>query len=927
MAQGDSKCIFLKTTRVLVPMSSASDTVERAAQQLTEWLVRTLNDAVSPQSQHVIRRELLRARTRMQDLGGNPDKMSLITVRVPNGTLVRGPVVIFDRKQAYQDEFRNMRDECPAVAEAFSDLKAWFQRRVNPSDALYAVAARFLTAPHLTPQQVKTFTKKLYTYSYGKFYLHPNTKLLAELACRRNAVLMRELANHYGSRCVAVYTDSLMLRGLKDPDKELAQINARGKATFQQEFRGNLALIGTTNLHLLVSSGDDDDFSYVVRPHGAFRRELVPHFGEERVRELLCAIVRAGRAQDRERLAKCWHTLTRKTKLTLQSRAGKQREAEPSVLRLLKYFSGNSAGGAPVSSEPRLFYSTMAAAERAQQAASEPLLLVALALRRKRGGGEYRKFRLVSPSEQHTLVGYPYHHVFAGFADKALGVRAFLDWDEPTPLPPAALEEKANALRRFWRQKKNLTVTVETLRSHTHRQGEKAHAEHVVFVVTDTVTGKECVLRNVVDVPEALALRPAFNSSSSVSSPSTACRFDCHPYNHHQSFRMMGGTLPTESEHQKGDPVGAHVPLDQDINWSPDRDEYAKYSVVTLTHDAITYCSTPPPSPQRRLCEDARALLPSQQTVVKGVNLTLEQWCGDNYKLSGRGGRWYANHAHGKYRLFLITVLATKRVGFERHADPAQRLLNFDQWMRKVMKPALQGDPKVPKVLHAKGDHRKNNHSYFLLRLPEFPNGALELVARTHAESAQTYGAGSPQAVKKRRGSSYGETLTFTPAAVKRLLLPFNLFGKYQAQVRQEHTVVVEDLPMFGGDTFDPKSPAQVWCALLHRYSFLQTYRQSDEDIVAGLRDHQSACLCVSFLARHAKRDVALRAVCAEIQVYETMCRRKPSDATCAGTLAMLREQLDFVRGGAVSELQGDPRVWAAVLRFAAAFTYKDDVM
>lgn len=906
---------------------------------LSSFLVCRLAAALTPAVAADIRKSVAACRAEMAKEGFT--KSVVARLCVAPGSVVQGPVSVLDRTGAYLAECAAM-SEFPELRRVFSDPVAALRQFADAMQGTPAARLRAdierLFGPAVDAATRKKHLKSLYKEAYGKLgnastadkkmpaALVADLKPVAELARRRNALCMLWHAKVFCRQenivCLGIATDALFVRGATD--LTLARMGkAPRQSEWQEEARGDLLLFGSSvNTYVLASS----DGNVVARPRHMFTTELSLAKTPSELAALRQQVVAAGRLptapERRAAFEACLAQVPQECATV--TREGKRGVGKPSLRFLLEHLCGHKT--AETSSK---VFRKLNDAVRAQQSRAGVSFVVARACVNQQGH-EFRTFRVVPPHRlREVCFGRKDHVVFVGDPTR-VGYRAMLDWDAPVPLAAQRVDAAASRLRTFWSEQAGLEVVVRALRTRTRRTGAKQHAEHVVFLATDAASGKECVLLNVTEIPAALGVMAK----------------EEHPFDTEICKWRKSLRLPSAPTARDEGTTSAHVPKDCTLPWNPDPDEFLRWCpVVALDPDrTIGYCNTPPPnmvSAVAQGADDTTILLPSAQTTVRALWAYLRRAC-EAYKFSRESVRFFT--LNNEFNQFLVNV------DIERNG----KYLDFKSFMRRVMLPDLSGGAAGTAE---RCNHRSSNRSFFLLDVDLTSGCVWRVKAKTHAE--KTAAGGAPN--KRRRThvatdgtvgtngtvTNRGEVLMLcnpsTPVPSQSLCALLKCGGFWEQYERQ---IAAERLPLVtllrtkntpGAPDF-PRcrgSPKMVWSALHRRHRVLcrrarqlpDAARAQDEQRPLNLR---STCHAVSFLALHADRALAMRAVCAEKQFYAT---HHKDAATTGPLLALLDHHLQAVkdRGESGAPLPGDgnPDVkaaWEKVLGFAARFTYAHEV-
>lgn len=892
--------------------------VQGALRRLSSLLVSYVARHMTKTIARDIARECAACEERMR-AAGNP-KSSAIQLKVPTGTVVCEGFVLVDRKAAYLDEMRRMC-EYPELQRVFTDPCGVLKEAVLAMlQARHAVEHRGLNKDMVAlfgggvgEQDRRRHLKLLYKVSYGKFGnaktadrnmpdgLVACLKRVSELARRRNALVLLGHAARFGDKCLAMYTDSLLLCGV-DPDAIVETMSAPYE-TWHVEFSGDLAILGATNKHVFADTTSD---TTMVRPAQMFGTELQSaNWSQQRLDELRSGILRAARLSDEALLRKLYASVPER--LEMPNNAGVMGQREPSVRQLVKHVLDRMTASAcavmPLQSshsaqQGQRYYSTLAQAESAQRSALHNAMVVGVDV--KGGTKLYRKFRVVPFDELRSVcMGKPCHVIYCG---SNVAYRAHLDWDEITPLPDDRLTSVVEALRQHWREKKGLDVSVDVLRTHTHRDGDKQFAEHVVLVARNEA-GEECLFLNVTEIPKALQLDDSF---------------DCAIYGFRKSLRLPGcPKLSTSMD-------TAHVPVGESQRWSPSDREYAMWCPCVCVDDTmVVHCDAPPPPPDAPAHDEgARILLPSERALLDGWWDFFKAACPEHKCTEPKMRFFELNQKHNQ---FLINVAARR----------GAKNLDLDDLMRRVVVPRLQnGRSDVPRAVDC--NHRSGNNSYFLLNIDLGTGRLATLRGKTHMPKQRDDDGGdsaeSPS--KRRRKQVFAAPNVGTVLELSRAVLQRMLRGETMARVRKlrraeddECVCVLQLKPKSGCSGYpedDEMTPLRMRRALMARHHTLSRRRSGEPVEETREGNHQRATVNVSFLVEWGGLDLAHRAIATERQFYMTHYEGKEFTRRVEEFLDSQQQALDGRTAEPEAFEASSP--WASVLFFAREYTYKHEV-
>ena len=889
---------------------------EAAVRRLSSFIVSYVARHMTPDIAAAIARECSRCAVAMRAAGA--DKSSVIKINVPPGTVVRGAFILTDRSGAYLDELRRM-DEFPEVKRVFTNVCGVLSSAVSAmQQAGYAEAEHGLNEDMLAlfgadvdADDRRRHLKSLYKLVYGKLgnaatadcqMPDPVARALksaCELTRRRNALVMLGHAARFGDKCLAVYTDSMLLRGV-DAASVVRTMTAPFE-TWHVEFQGDLAVIGTTNKHMFA---DTSTGTSMVRPAQMFGTELQSTgWSEDVLRRLRDDIVSAAAAGDEAALRGIRARIP--AKLSMPNAAGVLGDREPSVRHLLSHvLERMTAGACSVATEPgskssgQRFFSSLSQAETAQNISLQNALVVGVDF--QGGSKQYRKFVLVNPESLcRECFGKPCHLIYCG---TNLAYRAHLDWDESTPLSDESVQRAADALRQYWQEKKCLAVTVQALRTHTHRDGDKRHAEHVTFLAHNEA-GEECVFLNVTEIPSALNLDDSF---------------DLGIYGHRKSLRMPG--CPKLS----GGMDTAHVPRGESPEWNPTEEDYRKWCPCVCVDDSmVVHCDAPPPAPGASThAEGTEILFPSERAMLDGLWDYVRSLCPQHTCTDPKMRFFELNQ---EYNQFLINMVARWN----------NKYLDFDDFMRRVVVPRLHsGEVEVPRTVDC--NHRSGNNSYFLLNFDLGTGRLASLRGKTHMPKGERderdERGGSPS---KRRKKAFklpnrGTVLELTKPVLQRMLRgdAAQKYARLQRAERDECVCVTQLKPNLECIIFpedDEMTPLRMRQMLMMRHRALER-RRAGNPIPEETREgsHQRATASVSFLVELGDAELAGRAIATERQFYTTHYADAEFTRRVVHFLDAQQSILDSRTREPETYKQTSP--WAAVLLFARRYTYKHEI-
>ena len=300
-------------------------------------------------------------------------------------------------------------------------------------------------------------------------------------------------------------------------------------------------------------------------------------------------------------------------------------------------------------------------------------------LRRERPGPNRVARDFVLKGSLKDVVGGCYHVYFVGGDLKGTRVyfRPTIDFDLLFPLPQQWLVDIANNLRRFWKEKGGLDVSVHILPSESLRTNEKRFASHVVFrcVCDDPdnsmdLNGKECLFaspEDIVDVfkkmgnifdikdhgdhgdqgdqgDQALAARQSFAEKLPGEGPwGAADVFDLQPFNTRGCLRCIGspktdqnGFLATHLPANVARKIREKIESGETVNslegsWNPSPEEVDRWSAVTNADTLGYYPDTRTvfgtlPSKRTSCAHRFHVLLPSEEIVLRIFEACMYQF-------------------------------------------------------------------------------------------------------------------------------------------------------------------------------------------------------------------------------------------------------------------------------------------------------------
>ena len=365
--------------------------------------------------------------------------------------------------------------------------------------------------------------------------------------------------------------------------------------------------------------------------------------------------------------------------------------------------------------------------------------------------------------------------------------------------------------------------------------------------------------------------------------------------------------------------ASAHVPLGVGCNWHPTPEEYLRWCFCVPVNQHVVWGSTISRS-SSSVSDGTRFLFPHERWVVQAWWECLRQACADTHRVSREsfdyglvGTSWYQ---------FLL------RVDVQRNSD--RKFLDLSDFTRRHMFSRVQGLEGAPAD---RCHHRTHNKSYVLLAMGVLDSAPadgrdgslLHFRAKTHMPRSP------PKKRKTDRAQPYlGTTLDCSDIVVGYLCENFgaHTFAEFQRRrtLSRDHendeiavSVQVPRRSCVSGSTTEAwqVSPWFVRKVLWARYG--ETREQ--EKVRGRWCDAQRKCAAVAFLATHARKPLALRAVLTELKHAST---RKEAHAHVASAFLEAEKLRVLARGEEDPETLHE--LWTPVLAFAERVVYRNEV-
>ena len=886
--------------------SCSAGSIASAAHRLSSYAVAEIGRRTPATTMQLVRSEVDALRAQMDDRGVRAS--TFIWQASPAGVYDGSVFCVVDRKAAYRYQLEHMK-ECPAAQSVFSRPKEMLTMwsAASKNDRLSSgvrADVELLLGDGVPAEKRARQLKSLYKMAYGKLCngkkadkrmpeeIVKRLKVVGELVRRRNAVILMDHAKAMQGSFMAAYTDSVLLKGV-DPAATATAMSAEGRGqVWEVECVAKVVVLAKINTHLFVLQDD----TVLTRPHEMFGSELArsgldPGDSVAFKKAIVDALIR----QDTATLRDIYDQIP--SELEMPNAAGEFGAREPSVRRLLGHVLSIYHAG-PSRKRKRgaagVHYARLSDAKQAQAAVVEPCLVVG----EDRAGskGLYRRWTLVRKHELVQCLGKPCHMTFVG---SDVAYRVVVDYDEPRALADEEVQTFADYVKDFWLDRKQLVVSVRVLRTRTHREGAKAHAEHILFVATDDATGKECLLLNPEEIPSVLG------------GPNGL--FDELIYKLGKSLRLAG--CPKIDASGAVDPLSTHLPAECEADWTPSAEEYALWSPCTIVgKNHIVHCDVMPAHDTTAAKEQCPFLFPSELFFVDAFVKWVERLCEGNYACDQPKMFYWNKSAQNDpdCNSFILTVIFKSKVSKDK------KFLDYGDFAKRVAVPWLKGSADSAGASSCK--HHGSNHSYFVFKVdanPAYGQGELCGVnANTHHD-------------KQKSAHGRGAYMAMDDVAKSRVVGEESA-EEYETMVKQERQSTLGVTLAKTKSLYDAEVRSvnvyRVRLALLRRHRAHQPGRVFPTE---GRRDgwsekrvssHEDAVIAVTGLVRWGTKAVALRAVYTELKYYKTNFKCKKA-ALVVQRLEQLRDACKHKQD--VDEL-AEP--WGAVVRYASNITYKNEV-
>ena len=910
-----ASAFFFITLRPPVPLlvvMSCSDSagstgsVASAAHRLSSYAVAEIGRRTPATIMQLVRSEVDALRAQMDDRGVRAS--TFIWQASPAGVYDGSVFCVVDRKAAYRYQLEHMK-ECPAAQSVFSRPKKMLMEwsAASENDRLSSgvrADVELLLGDGVPAEERARRLKSWYKMAYGKLCngkkadkrmpaeIVDRLKTVGELVRRRNAVILMNHAEAMQQSFMAAFTDSVLLKGV-DPSSTALAMSAHGHGqVWEVECVAKLVVLAKINTHLFVLEDD----TVLTRPHEMLTGELA-HSGlsPKDLDRFRASLMEGFMSKDFAALRDIYDQIP--ATLEMANAAGELGEREPSVRRLLGhvlsiYHTGPSRkrkrGAAGV------HYAKLSDAKQAQAAVVEPCLVVG----EDRAGskGLYRRWTLMREHELVQCVGKPCHMTFVG---RNVAYRVVVDYDEPRALTDEEVEAFASHVKDFWQNRKSLCVSVQVLRTRTRREGDKAHAEHVIFVATDDESGKECLLLNPEEIPLALG------GSNGL--------FDELIYKLGKSLRLAG--CPKLHDSGAVDLLSTHLPVECEADWTPSAEEYAVWSPCVLANKRhILHCDVMPAHDTAAAKEVCPYLFPSELFFVDAFVRWIELLCEGNYACDQPKMFYWNKSAQNDpdCNSFILTVIFKSKVSKDK------KFLDYSDFAKRVAVPWLKGCASSAGASSCK--HHGSNHSYFVFKVdanPAYGQGELRGVnANTHHD-------------KQKSPHGRGAYMAMDDVAKSRVVGEESA-EEYETMVREERQSTLGVTLAKSKSLYDAEVRSvnvyRVRLALLRRHRAHQPGRVFPTE---GRRDgwsekrissHEDTVIAVTSLVRWATKAVALRAVYTELKFYKTNFK--------GNRAALVVQRLEELRDACDNKQEVDELAepWGAVVRYASNITYKNEV-
>lgn len=270
-----------------------------------------------------------------------------------------------------------------------------------------------------------------------------------------------------------------------------------------------------------------------------------------------------------------------------------------------------------------------------------------------------------------------YHEYFTS------AVRPFAEYDpdklNPQPIPSGAVGDMCKSLVEFFKTRAGIDVDAIALEM---KRPDKLHHRHIVFHVTHTETGNECLFWDPEDIPAALGPR--------------AKLFDAAPWHHRKSLRLPGC--------KKFDGAGAYEPLNGDDLRNPT--VYSNYCVSVAPSDGAVFYGEMPTVERRSAAAHNNLFFPSERYVCTLVVRLISHLAGDKYKITVDKCELSAQVREANCVWQRVRLCCA-----DDRSRNQGKLLDLGVFCDKVVQPWLRGKP--PAKLSSLSHHRSNN-SYVL---------------------------------------------------------------------------------------------------------------------------------------------------------------------------------------------------------------------
>lgn len=886
--------------------SCSAGSVASAAHRLSSYAVAEIGRRTPVTTMQLVRSEVDALRAQMDDRGVRAS--TFIWQASPAGVYDGSVFCVVDRKAAYRYQLEHM-EECPAAQRVFSDpAKTLLEWSAVSENARLSSGVRadveLLFGESLPEAQRAKHNKGVYKMAYGKLCngkkadkrmpeeIVERLKVVGELVRRRNAVILMDHAKAMQQSFMAAFTDSVLLKGV-DPNDTASAMSAHGHGqVWEVECVAKVVVLAKINTHLFVLEDD----TVLTRPHEMLTGELT-HSGltPEDLDRFRASLVEGFISKDYAALRDIYDQIP--AALAVANAAGELGEREPSVRRLLGHVLSIYHAG-PSRKRKRgaagVHYAKLSDAKKAQSGISEPCLVVG----EDRAGskGLYRRWTLMREHELVQCLGKPCHMTFVG---ANVGYRVVVDYDEPRALAEEKVNTFAARVKDFWQDRKNVSVSVQTLRTRTRREGLKAHAEHIIFVAKDDESGKECLLLN----PEEIPLALGHNST-------THGVIDKLIYKLGKSLRLAG--CPKLHEGGEIDSLSTHLPAGRESDWTPSAEEYALWSpcTVVVKKKHIVHCDVAPAHCTGSAKEQCPFLFPSEHFFVSAFVRWVQMLCGGEYS-SDQPKMFYSNN-DPDCNSFNLTVI------FKSHASKDKKFLDYSDFAKRVAVPWLKHN--VQSVVSS-CKHHGSNHSYFVFKVdsnPAYGQGELCGVnANTHHD-------------KQNNANDKQKTYMAMDDVARSRIVGEDNAAKYEEMLTQERQSVLRVSLAKTKLLYDAETRVvnayRVRLALLRRHRVhwpgrvFPTEGRRDGWSEKRVCSHEDAIIAVTSLVHWGTKALALRAAHRELKFYKDNLKGKRA-ALVVQRLKELRDACEHKQE--VDEL-AEP--WDAVVRFASNITYKNEV-